>query len=327
MTRAPWPASHEPNGTGGTRAPGSGPAGPPPDDRETAVLPVVPPGPRPGSAPGPVPGSVPGPADTGRTPPAVPEVPAIADIAAPGRPDVDAVVAAEGPGATGAAGCRRPRPSRHMRARADEMARMLGRAAPAARRRGLSSVPAAAAVMAAVAVGGVGIALGLDAQRTGAELALPGLPAVPAEQTPVPETPAATVPTVDTSVVDALDPDASSRVPEPSSAAAAARRAPQPASPPRATAPTSRPRPTSTTARSTTPDRSTTTSTRTPRSSTPSSPTPRADAGTSSGAGGGTPGDAAVASRGTGGLEDLDSGSGDAPAPSSPLDGGATTAG
>ena len=327
MTRAPWPAGHEPSGSGGMRAPGSGPAGPLADDRETTVLPVATP--------------APGPADIGRTSPALPEVPAIADIAAPGRPDVDAVVASEGsarsagsPGGPAAPGRRRrPRPSRHMRARADEMARMLSRAAPsAAHRRGLSSLPAAAAVMAAVAVGGVGIALGLDAQRTGAQVALPGVPAVPADQTPVPETPEGTIPTVDTSVVEALDPDASSRPPEPSSVAASARRAPAPVAPPHATAPTSRPRPT--TARSTTPERSTTTSTRTPRSTTPSSPTPRADAGTDAGsdagsdagtdAGSGAAG-VPVGSRGLGG--DGSTSPDASPSSSSPLDGGATTAG
>ncbi|GAA4904130.1 hypothetical protein EV188_102401 [Actinomycetospora succinea] len=301
MTRARGPAGHEPDGTGGMRAPGARPAGPPADDAETAALPVVPPA------------GLAGPVDAGRPSPAVPEVPAIADIAAPGRPDVDAVVAPEAPAAR-----RRPRPSRHMRARADEMARMLSRAAPAgARRRGLSSVPAAAAVMAAVAVGGVGIALGLDAQRTGAEIALPGVPNVPADQTPVPETPEHTLPTVDTGVVEALDPD-EGRAPEPSSVAASARRAPAPAAPPRATTPTSRHRPTSTTARSTTPDRSTTTTSRTPRSTTPS-PTPRADAGTN----GGAPEGAAVGSRGLG---DLDSDAPDPSSSSSPLDGGTTTA-
>ncbi|MFC5137769.1 hypothetical protein ACFPK1_05970 [Actinomycetospora rhizophila] len=293
MTRAPWPAGHEPDGTSGSRAPGAPPAGPSADDGETVVLPVV----------SPAPGNTP----PGRTPPAVPEVPAIADIAAPGRPDVDAVVAPEQPAAH-----RRPRPSRHMRARADEMARLISRAAPAAtRRRGLSSLPAAAAVMAAVAVGGVGIALGLDAQRTGAELALPDIPDVPAEQTPVPETPEGTIATVDTSVVEALDPDVSSRGPEPSSAVAAERRAPQPAAPPRAT--TTKPRPTSTTARSTTPERSTTTSSRTPRSTTPS-PAPRADTGASSGTGG---------DAGDRGLGELD----DPGASPSALDGAATTAG
>jgi hypothetical protein len=251
----------------------------------------------------------PSPTPADRSAPAVPEVPAIADIAAPGRPDVDAVVAPEEPAAH-----RRPRPSRHMRARADEMARLLSRATPAGpRRRGVSSLPAAAAVMAAVAVGGVGIALGLDAQRTGAELALPGIPDVPAEQTPVTETPGRTVPTVDTGVVEALDPDAASRAPEPSSAAA--RRAPQPAAPPRATTTTPRPRPTSTTVRSTTPDRSTTTSSRTPRSTTPT-PSPRADTGASSGTG-----DEPTA--GGRGLGDLGS---DPAASSAPADGGATAA-
>lgn len=299
MTRAPWPAGHEPDATGGSRAPGARSAGPPADDRETVVLPAL------------------SPTDAGRPAvpavPAVPEVPAIADIAAPGRPDVDAVVAPEAPPAR-----RRRRPSRHMRARADEMARALSRAAPAAAgRRGLSSLPAAVAVMGAVAVGGVGIALGLDAQQTGAQIALPGAPAVPAEQTPVPETGQSSVPTANTGVVEALEPDSSTREAEPSSVAASARRAPQPAAPPRATTPSARPRPTSTTARSTTPERSTTTSTRTPRSTTPRA-TPRADGGTS----GGVPDGAAVGSRGLG---DLDEDAAE-PSSSSALDGGTTGA-
>ena len=103
-----------------------------------------------------------------------------------------------------------------MRARADEMAHLLARAAPSSRTRrklsSLSSLPAVAAVMGAVAVGGVGIALGLDAERTG--VALPDMPDVPAEQTPVPETGEGTGtaeavrPTVNTGVVEALEPDA-----------------------------------------------------------------------------------------------------------------------
>ncbi|GAA4872897.1 hypothetical protein [Actinomycetospora straminea] len=296
MTRGPGPASHEPDGPG--------PAGPlplppplPADECDTTVLPVV------------------GAAETGRTAPALPEVPAIADIAAPGRPDVSAVVDAVGAPEEPPAR-RRPRPSRHMRARADEMARLLSRAPGTGHRerRGLSSVPAAAAVLAAVAVGGVGIALGLDAQRTGAQIALPGLPDVPAEPTPVPETDGTTtVPTVDTGVVGALEPDVSVRVVEPSSVAVDARRAPQPVVPPRATTSSARTRPSATTPRSTTPDRPTT-STPTPRST--ASATPRADGGEAAA----PREDAAVGSRG---LDEVDDGSATS---SSPLDGGSTTA-
>jgi hypothetical protein len=234
----------------------------------------------------------------------VPEVPAIADLAAPGRPDVDAVVPLEEPPAR-----RRPRPSRHMRARADEMAHLLARPAPPARRRrGVSSLPAAAAVLAAVAVGGVGIALGLDAQRTGQQLALPDAPTVPPEQTPVPETgDGSTAPTVDTGVVRALDPDAAGAVgARPSSAAAA--RTPARAAPPRAA--TASPRRTaSSTPRSTTPSERTTTSVRPPRSTTSPRPTPRAD----------DDGGAAADSRDP---VDLD----DAATSSGPLDDGDTTA-
>ena len=205
-------------------------------------------------------------------------MPAIADLAAPGRPDVDAVVAVEEVPAR-----RRRRPSRHMRARADEMARLLARATPSSRsRRSLSSLPAAAAVMAAVAVGGVGIALGLDAQRTG--VALPDVPDVPAEQTPLPETgettdgAAGTVaasPTVNTGVVDALDPDAAGvREASPSSVAAEAPRVP--AGPPRATTPTSRPRGTSP-APSTRAEPTGSSSSPTPRSTSTTGPTPRSD--------------------------------------------------
>ena len=125
-----------------------------------------------------------------------------------------------------------------MRARADEMARLLARATPSSRtRRGLSSLsslPAVAAVMGAVAVGGVGIALGLDAERTG--VALPDMPDVPAEQTPVPETGEGTgtaeavSPTANTGVVEALEPEAGgARVASPSSVAAEAARPPRPA--------------------------------------------------------------------------------------------------
>ncbi|HSK59255.1 MAG TPA: hypothetical protein VK935_09410, partial [Actinomycetospora sp.] len=82
MTPARGPAGREPIGR-------VGPAEPRADDRETVVLPPV------------------------RPAPAVPEVPAITDLAAPGRPDVDAVVAPEAPPVR-----RRSRPSRRMRARA-----------------------------------------------------------------------------------------------------------------------------------------------------------------------------------------------------------------
>jgi hypothetical protein len=203
----------------------------------------------------------------------VPEVPAIADLAAPGRPDVDAVVAGEEPPAP-----RRPRPSRHMRARADEMARLLARAAPPARRRrGVSSLPAAAAVLAAVAVGGVGIALGLDAQRAGQQLALPDAPTVPAEQAPVPETGGHdSIPTVDTGVVAALEPGATEAGGARPSSAAAAARTPAPAAPPRVS--TTSPRRTTTTPRATTPtDRTTPPAGGTSRSTTSPRPTPRAD--------------------------------------------------
>jgi hypothetical protein len=240
VTRAPGPASHEP----------VGPAG---DDRETAVLPPVRAARRAGPAP------------------AVPEVPAIADIAAPGRPDVGTVLTPEAPSAR-----RRPRPSRRMRARADEMARVLSRAAPgASRRRGLSSVPAAAAVMAAVAVGGVGIALGLDAQRTGQQIALPEVPRVPAEQTPVssePVTDGAAAPTAGTSLLGAVergDGDTARPSAEASRTSAAAPRATRGDVPAPGT--TSRPRTTTpTTAGDPTTSRST------PRSTTPS-PSTRAD--------------------------------------------------
>ena len=255
MTRAPGPAGREPDGARLTHAPSTG-AGP--ADAPTVTLPVV----RPGAAP----------PSVERAAPAVPEVPAIADLAAPGRPDVDAVVDDEEPAA------RRPRPSRHMRARADEMAHLLARAAPSSRTRrklsSMSSLPAVAAVMGAVAVGGVGIALGLDAERTG--VALPDMPDVPAEQTPVPETgegtgTAETVsPTANTGVVEALEPEAAgARIVSPSSVAAEAAR---PAPPPRATTPTSRPRGTTSPTPSTRAEPTTVTSSPTPRST--SSPVP-----------------------------------------------------
>jgi len=240
VTRARGPAGREPIG--------GGPSRPHADDRETAVLPPVRPAPR--------------------AAPVVPEVPAIADLAAPGRPDVDAVVTPEAPPAR-----HRPRPSRRMRARADEMARLLS---PAGRRprRGLSSVPAAAAVMAAVAVGGVGIALGLDAQRTGQQVALPEIPEVPAEQTPVDTGPVGdggTTPTAGTSLLDTADDgvgaegDVARRTAEPSAAAAprATRGAPASTARPRATTPTRADDPTS--------------STSTPRSTTSVHPSTRAD--------------------------------------------------
>jgi len=159
-----------------------------------------------------------------------------------------------------------------MRARADEMARVLN---PTGRRprRGLSSVPAAAAMAAAVVVGGVGIALGLEAQRTGQEIALPEIPEVPAEQTPVgpdPVTGGGTTPTAGTSLLEkAGDEDAARADVAPSSVAA-----------PRATrgapATTARPRPTRST-RADGPTSSTSTS-RTATSTRPSTrPSTRAD--------------------------------------------------
>ena len=303
MTRAPGPAAQEPDGARRTHAPGTGaPRGP--ADAPTVALPVV----RPGSAPAPPP--------VERAAAAVPEVPAIADLAAPGRPDIDAVVEDEEPAG------RRPRPSRHMRARADEMARMLARAAPSSRtRRGLSSLsslPAVAAVMGAVAVGGVGIALGLDAERTG--VALPDMPDVPAEQTPVPETGEGTgtaeavSPTVNTGVVEALEPDAGgARVASPSSVAAEAAR-PAPAGPPRATTPTSRLRSTTSPTPSTRAEPTTVTSSPTPRSTSSPRPTTRSDGADESDQG------SAADERGLDGLED-GSGSG------SPFDGEDATAG
>ncbi|MDD7919770.1 hypothetical protein [Actinomycetospora callitridis] len=284
MTRAPGPAAREPDGARLTHVPTTvAPRGP--ADAPTVALPVV----RPGAAPPTV----------GRAAPAVPEVPAIADLAAPGRPDVEAVVADDEPAP------RRPRPSRHMRARADEMAHLLARATPSSRtRRGLSSLsflPAVAAVMGAVAVGGVGIALGLDAQRTG--VALPDMPDVPAEQTPVPETgegtgtAGAVSPTVNTGVVEALEPDAGgARVASPSSVAAEAAR-PAPAGPPRATTPTSRPRSTPSPTPSTRAEPTTVTSSPTPRSTSPR-PTTRSDGADESDRG------SAAAERGLDGLED-----------------------
>jgi hypothetical protein len=286
VTRAPGPAAHEPDGARLTHAPGTG-APRDPADAPTVALPVV----RPGTAPAPRP--------VERTAPAVPEVPAIADLAAPGRPHVDAVVDDEEPAR------RRPRPSRHMRARADEMARLLARAAPSSSsrtRRGLSSLPAVAAVMGAVAVGGVGIALGLDAERTG--VALPDMPDVPAEQTPVPETGEGTGtaeavrPTVNTGVSEALEPDAGgAQVASPSSVAAEAAR-PAPAGPPRATAPTTRPRSTTSPTPSTRAEPTTATSSPTPRSTSSPRPTTRSD-----GAGGSDQGSAAD-ERGLDGLGD-----------------------
>ncbi|WP_433785940.1 hypothetical protein ACQPX6_05235 [Actinomycetospora sp. CA-101289] len=245
MTRAPEPA--------GPAIARRGPQEPLADDRATVVLPPARPAPR---AKPPEPPR-----------PAVPEVPAIADLAAPGRPDVDAVLTPEAPPAH-----RWPRPSRRMRARADEMARVLS---PAGRRprRGLSSVPAAAAVMAAVAVGGVGIALGLDAQRTGQQVELPDIPQVPAEQAPIGAGPvgdAGTTPTARTSLLDTVDDgdaprgETARRAAEPSAAAA-----------PRATrapATTARPRPTTSTRAG-----SPSSSTGTPRSTTTERPTTRAD--------------------------------------------------
>lgn len=267
MTRAPGPAGRESDGARLTHAPATG-AHRGPADAPTVALPVV----RPGAAP-----TRP---RVERAAPAVPEVPAIADLAAPGRPDVDAVVD------DGESAPRRPRPSRHMRARADEMARLLARATPSSRaRRGLSSLsslPAVAAVMGAVAVGGVGIALGLDAERTG--VALPDMPDIPAEQTPVPETGDGTgtgtetvSPTANTGVVEALEPDAGgARVASPSSVAAEAAR-PAPAGPPRATTPTSRPRSTTSPTPSTRTEETTATSSPTPRSTSSPRPTTRSD--------------------------------------------------
>ncbi len=239
MTRARGPAGREPIG--------GGPSRPHADDRETAVLPPVHPAPR--------------------AAPAVPEVPAIADLAAPGRPAVDAVVTPEAPPAR-----RRPRPSRRMRARADEMVRVLS---PTGRPpRAPTTGRAAAAVMAAVAVGGVGIALGLDAQRTGQQLALPEIPDVPAEQTPVDTGPVGaggTTPTAGTSLLDTADDgvgaegDVARRTAEPSAAAAprATRGAPDTTARPRATTPSRADDPTS--------------STSTPRSTTSVRPSTRAD--------------------------------------------------
>ena len=282
MTRAPGPAGREPDGARLTHAPSTGPA-----DAPTVTLPVV----RPGAAPAPP--------SAERAAPAVPEVPAIADLAAPGRPDVDAVIDDEEPAA------RRPRPSRHMRARADEMAHLLARAAPSSRTRrklsSMSSLPAVAAVMGAVAVGGVGIALGLDAERTG--VALPDMPDVPAEQTPVPETghgtgTAETVsPTANTGVVDALEPEAAgARIVSPSSVAAEAARP----APPRATTPTSRPRGTTSPTPSTRAEPTTVTSSPTPRS-TSSRPTTRSGGPDESDQG------SAADERGLDGLEDAGS--------------------
>jgi hypothetical protein len=200
-------------------------------------------------------------------------VPAIADLAAPGRPDVDAVVTREAPPAR-----RRPRPSRRMRARADEMARVLASSGRRPRR-GLSSVPAAAAVMAAVAIGGVGIALGLDAQRAGQQVALPEIPEVPAERTPVDTGPGGhggTTTTAGTSLLDAADDGdgtAARRTAEPSAAAAprATRGAPATTARPRATAPTRADEPTS----STSTPRSTTSVRPSTRAEDPDDPAPR----------------------------------------------------
>lgn len=118
-------------------------------------------------------------------PPGVPEVPALADLAGPGRPSVDAVAGHRPPGDPDASP-RTRRPTRSMRARADEMARVLDRAAARGSTRRLTSLPAAVAVAGAVAVGGVGLALGIAAERTGEQLALPGMPDVPAEPMPPP---------------------------------------------------------------------------------------------------------------------------------------------
>jgi hypothetical protein len=263
VTRAPGPAAHEPDGARLTHAPNTG-APRAPADAPTVVLPVV----RPGTAPAPPP--------VERAAPAVPEVPAIADLAAPGRPAVDAVIDDDEPAR------RRPRPSRHMRARADEMAHLLARATPSSRtRRRLSSLSSVAAVMGAVAVGGVGIALGLDAERTG--VALPDMPDVPAEQTPVPETGEGTAtaeavaPTVNTGVVGALEPEAGgARDASPSSVAAEAAR-PAPAGPPRASTPTSRLRGTTSPTPSTRAEPTTVTSSPTPRSTSSHRPTTRSD--------------------------------------------------
>ncbi len=187
MTRGPVPQPRPgPNAAPGTSRPAAWPrtsaAGdddtvvlPPVDDRPTLVTsgPLLPRSPDPDASP---------PAAAG-----VPEVPALADLAGPGRPPVD-MVAGLTPGDDGVTAGSRPRevrPSRSMRARADEMARLLERAAPrAGSRRRLSSLPAAVAVAGAFAVGGVGLALGLDAQRTGQQLALPPMPALPAEGVP-----------------------------------------------------------------------------------------------------------------------------------------------
>jgi hypothetical protein len=307
VTRAPGPAGHEPDGSNGTdgtaltRAPRTSVPGPA-ADAPTVALPVA----------GPVVDAVVDAAD--RAAPAVPEVPAIGDLAAPGRPDVDAVVEAAGEPAR-----RRPRPSRHMRARADEMARLLARATPSRRtRRSLSSLPAVAAVMGAVAVGGVGIALGLDAQRTG--VALPDVPDVPAEQTPVPETgdgtagPVAAAPTVNTGIVEALEPDAGeTRRASPSSVAAEARPTPAPAGPPRATTPTSRPRATTSPTTSTRAEPTTGTSSPTPRSTSSPRPTTQSDA--TDGAGQRSAAD-----------DDGPDGLGDEPTTGPPLDDGNATA-
>jgi hypothetical protein len=190
-------------------------------------------------------------------------VPAIADLAAPGRPDVDAVVTREAPPAR-----RRPRPSRRMRARADEMARVLASSGRRPRR-GLSSV----------AGGGVGIALGLDAQRAGQQVALPEIPEVPAERTPVDTGPGGhggTTTTAGTSLLDAADDGdgtAARRTAEPSAAAAprATRGAPATTARPRATAPTRADEPTS----STSTPRSTTSVRPSTRAEDPDDPAPR----------------------------------------------------
>lgn len=73
---------------------------------------------------------------------------------------------------------RGPRPSRQMRARAEQMAELLDQAAarPArSRRRGAASLSGALLGLSAIAIGGVGVVLGLDPESAGQQLSLPGL--------------------------------------------------------------------------------------------------------------------------------------------------------
>lgn len=76
----------------------------------------------------------------------------------------------------------RVRPSREMRQRAEQMAELLDRAAPAARARGrrrAAGLSTAFLGLSVVTVGGVGVVLGLDPQSAEQALALPSLDDMP----------------------------------------------------------------------------------------------------------------------------------------------------